>query len=168
MLSAMTWYPLEPCDETFFDTATYSYRYPIELDVPPERVWESLTSDRALADWGLGLRKLEWTSPRPFGVGTTREVVLAGRMLELHERFFRWEEGRRKSFYAHEANRPLLRAFAEDYLVERTPTGSRFTWTIAMEPTARARLLLKASGPLNQLAYRAVPMRAKAYFAKHP
>jgi hypothetical protein len=164
----MTWHPLEPCDETFFDTASYVHSYPVELGVSAERVWESLTSDRALADWGLGRNKLEWTTPRPFGVGTTREVVLPGRSMAVRERFFRWEEGHRKTFYAYEANRPLLTGFAEDYLVEKTTNGSRFTWTIAMEPTAKSRLLFKASDPFNKLAFRALPMRAKAYFAKHP
>jgi hypothetical protein len=162
------WYPLEPCDETFFDTAPFVYRYPVELDVPPERVWESLTSDRALADWGLGLSSLRWTSPRPFGVGTTREVVLPLKAMAVRERFFRWEEGSRKSFHGVEANRPLLRRMAEDYLVEKTESGSRFTWTIAMEPTPRARPLLAVTSPVNALAYRAVPWRAKAYFAKNP
>ena len=168
MLSVMTWTQLEPVDETFFDTATYRYSYPAELSVPPERVWESITSDRALADWGLGLRKLEWTSPRPFGIGTTRTVVLTGGSVEIHECFFRWEEGTRMSFYGVELNRGILRSFAEDYLVEKTPTGSRFTWTIAMTPSEKGKRLLRISAPVNQLTYRAVPMRAKAYFKKHP
>jgi hypothetical protein len=99
-------------------------------------------------------------------VGTTREVVLPLKAMALRERFFRWEEGSRKSFYAVEANRPLLRRMAEDYLVEKTPTGSRFTWTIAMEPVPRAKLLLRLTSPVNSVLYRSVPWRAKAYFAR--
>ena len=163
----MRWYDLEPVDESFFGTATHVHRYPVELPVPPGRVWESLTSDRALAGWGLGLARLEWTSPRPFGVGTTREVVLPLHAMAVKERFFRWDEGHRKSFYGVAANRPLLRSFAEDYLVEEAPQGCRFTWTIAVEPKPRTRLLLQAADPLNALLYRAVPVRAMAYFAKH-
>lgn len=161
------WYPLESCDETFFDTAPHAYRYPVELNVPPERVWESLTSDGSLADWGLGVT-VNWTSPRPFGIGSGRTVALPARAITVQERFFRWDEGTRYSFYVEQANRPLLRRFAEDYLVEKTPTGSRFTWTIAMEPTAKTARLISIANPLNKLLYRAVPMRAKAYFAKHP
>ncbi|TAM84917.1 MAG: SRPBCC family protein [Jatrophihabitans sp.] len=164
----MTWYDLEPVDETFFDTATHVHSYPVDLPVPPERLWESLTSDRALADWGLGLSRLEWTSPRPFGIGTTREVVLPLRAMAVRERFFRWEEGRRTSFYGVATNRPLLRGFAEDYRVEPAPGGCRFTWTIAVQPRPRTRLLLRAADPVNALLYRSVPVRAKAYFAKHP
>ena len=164
----MTWTKLEPVDGTYFDTAPYRHSYPVDLPVPPERVWESLTSDRALADWGLGLRKLEWTSPRPFGVGTTRTVVLTGGSAEIHEEFFRWEEGSRMSFFGVELNRAILHSFAEDYIVEKIPGGSRFTWTIALTPSAKGKRLIQLSDPINRLAYRAVPMRAKAYFAKHP
>ena len=163
----MSWYDLEPVDERFFSTAAHVHSYPVELPVPPERVWESLTSDRALADWGLGLARLEWTSPRPFGVGTTREVVLPLHAMAVKERFFRWDEGHRKSFYGEAANRPLLRSFAADYLVEPTATGRRFTWTIALEPRPSTRALLRAVDPVNALVYKAVPVRAKAYFADH-
>lgn len=46
----------------------------------------------------------------------------------LSERFFRWEEGRRQSFYVLKASSPLYRCFAEDYLVEPTSeTSCRFT-----------------------------------------
>ncbi|MGI8761974.1 MAG: SRPBCC family protein [Jatrophihabitantaceae bacterium] len=162
------WYPLEPCDESFFDSAPYVYRFPVELDVPPERVWQSLTSERSLGAWGLGLRKLEWTSPRPFGVGTTREVVLPANAMAVRERFFRWEDGTRKSFYGTQANRPILARFAEDYLLEKTAAGSRFTWTAALEPAARAAPLLRLAHPLNLLALRSVPLRAKSYFGAHP
>jgi uncharacterized protein YndB with AHSA1/START domain len=167
MLHRMSWHQLLPCEQTYFDTAPYIYRYPVELDVPPERVWAALTSDRSMADWGLGIHSLRWTSARPFGVGTTREVVLPGKVMTVRERFFRWEEGSRKSFYGTEINRPVVDRFAEDYLVEQTARGSRFTWTIAFEPTTRTAPLLRLSNPLNALAFRSVPYRAKAYFAKN-
>jgi hypothetical protein len=163
----MTWYPCEPVDETYFDTTPYRHSYPVDLDVAPERVWQSLTSDRALADWGLGI-SLEWTSPRPFGIGTTRSVVLPLHAVTVHERFFGWDEGHRMSFFVTEANRPLLRSFAEDYLVEPTATGSRFTWTVALTPSDRAKTLVRLSDPITDLVCRSVPRRARAYFAKHP
>ncbi|MDT4936742.1 MAG: hypothetical protein QOG80_413 [Pseudonocardiales bacterium] len=163
----VTWYPLEPADESFLDTAPFVHRYPVDLDVPPERVWESLTSDASMSAWRLPVRTLEWTSPRPFGVGTTRTVELSGGALGIREKYFRWDEGRRMSFYAVECTRTLLRRFAEDYLVEERPGGSRFTWTIALEPTAKAHRLFRVSDPLNALFYRAVPSAAKHYFAHH-
>jgi hypothetical protein len=70
--------------------------------------------------------------------------------LVVNEHFFRWEEGRRKSFYVTEASLPLFRRLAEDYLVEETSPGScRFTWIIATEPSTVGR----PGVPLNTLLF---------------
>lgn len=163
----MAWHSLEPADESFFGTAPHVYRFPVELNVPPERVWESLVSDGSLADWGMGI-KLRWTSPRPFGVGTTREVVMPMNLMTVRERFFLWDEGKRYAFYVESANRPIIRRFAEDYVVEKTDTGSLFTWTIAIEPQPKLRAVVAAGGPLNRLAFGQTARSAKKYFARNP
>src|SRR4051794_10664709 len=138
MLHAMTrWHRLEAVDATTFTAASQLYRFPIKLPVPPARVWESIASDESLAAWGLGVRRLTWTSPRPFAVGTTREVVLPLGSMTVRERFFRWDEGHGYSFYVEEANRPWLRSFAENYVVEPDGDGALLTWTIAIEPRPR-------------------------------
>ena len=160
------WYPLQPVDESFFAAAPQIHRFPVDLEVPPERVWESLVSDRSVADWGLGVQSLTWTTPRPFGVGTRRSVSLPLKAITVHEHFFVWEEGRRYAFYAYEANRPLFQHFAEDYLIEPTPTGSRFTWTIAVQGTAKTGALVRAAAPLNRLLFGQMAAGAKRYFAK--
>ena len=36
----------------------------------------------------------------------------------MRERFFRWEEGSRKSFGVYESTLPLFKRFAGDYIVE--------------------------------------------------
>ena len=163
-----TWHDLEPVDESFFESAPHIYRFPVELDVPPERVWESLTSDRALADWpGLNI-KLSWLSPRPFGLGTKRQVVMPGGLMTVNEHFFIWDEGKRYAFYVETADRGMLRRFAEDYQVEKTATGSRFTWTVAIEAQPKFARLISLGGPVNKLAFSQTPRGAKKYFAKHP
>jgi len=123
----MAWHCLEPADASVFDSATHLFRFPIKLPVPPTRVWESLASDRSLAAWPLGrglYLDLHWTSPRPFGTGTTRQVTLPLRLCTLRESFFRWDEGKGYSFYAEAVNRPGLRRFAEDYVLQTTAAGS--------------------------------------------
>jgi hypothetical protein len=169
MLLDMTrWYALEPADATIFGTASQIYRFPVRLSVPPERVWESLASDRSLADWGLGVKSLTWTTPRPFGVGTTREVVLPMGTMTVREHFFRWDEGKGYSFYVSEANRPGIRTFAENYELEPDGTGSLFTWTIAIEPAKRAARLMNLTRPINKFAFGQTARGAKKYFANHP
>src|SRR5262249_43542464 len=77
------------------------------------------------------------------GVGTTRTVWLTPATID--ERFFRWEPGRRFSFYLTGQSIPLVHALAEDYLLEElTPGKTRFTYTMAIEP----RLALRIGGPV--------------------
>jgi hypothetical protein len=162
------WHALQPADEAFFKAAPHLYRYPVDLCVPPERVWESLQSDESLAAWGMGVKSLRWLSPRPFGEGTMREVVLPLGAMTVREKFFIWDEGKRYSFYVAEANRPFIRRFAEDYLVEARSGGSRFTWTIAIEPEPRYKRVVDLGRPVNRLAFGQVARGAKSYFAKNP
>ncbi|MBS1887836.1 MAG: SRPBCC family protein [Actinobacteria bacterium] len=117
-----------------------------EIGRPAAAVWADLTADDAL-HWCRILQDVRWTSPRPFGVGTTREVKALWGANFLRERYFRWEEGRRHSFHVVESTGPLFKALAEDYLVEpRGEDACRFTWTIAVEPSALGR----AGAPANR------------------
>jgi hypothetical protein len=128
-------FALKPCDASVFETAPTRYTDAMDIPRPASEVWKALVADDALG-WCRMLGGAKWTSPRPFGVGTTRTMHVAFGTLVIDETFFHWEEGRRKSFYVNHANLPLFRYFAEDYLVETTPSGgSRFTWTLAGEST---------------------------------
>jgi hypothetical protein len=153
-------FSLQPVDEGFFDAAPKRYVDAMEIPLPAERVWADLTSDATL-DWCRMLTSVTWTSTRPFGVGTTRTVRVAPGALVIDERYFRWEEGRRKSFYVVKASLPLFRRIAEDYLVEETsPTSCRFTWTIAGEPTPLAR----PGAPVNALLARSLFRDTRRHF----
>ena len=130
------WFANQPVDETFFDSAPTRIAATVDVQRPATEVWADLTSDNPLT-WCRILDRVEWTSDRPFGVGTTRSAHSLRGAMVINERFFRWEEGRRKSFYVIEATGPLFRRFAEDYLVEPvSETSCQFTWTIAWEPRA--------------------------------
>lgn len=141
------WFTCQPVDESFFETAPVRLRAKFDVRLSAAQVWEELTGDDALS-WCRILQDVTWTSPRPFGVGTTRAVnALWGANL-LKERYFLWEEGRRHSFCLLQSTAPLFRSLAEDYLVEPTSEDAcRFTWTIALEPTPAGRL----STPLNRM-----------------
>lgn len=135
-----------PVDETFFDTAPVKLTGTFNIDKPASEVWADLTGDDALS-WCRILEPIEWTSPKPYGVGTTRTVRSLKGLNVFKEEFFRWEDGRRKSFYVAETSGPLFNAFAEDYLVE--PNGDNactFTWTVALDP----KTLAKPGMPVNK------------------
>jgi uncharacterized protein YndB with AHSA1/START domain len=138
----------------------------MQYAAPPERVWESLASDDSLAAWGRSVKQVNWISPRPFGVDTTREVVLPGGASRVRERFIRWDEGRGYSFAVYEASVPVFRHFVEDYVVEADGDGTVFTWTIAIEPKSAFSLPFKVLSPVLKVAFGRTASDGKRYFAK--
>lgn len=135
---------LKPVDETYFQRAPQRFVRTWSIAQPAERVWAELVSEHPL-HWLRGLR-LQWTSPRPFGVGTTRQGRTMG--MTIDEYFFVWEDGRRCAFYVTQMNAPLFDSFAEDYVVE--PDGDdrcRFTWCIAITPSRFGRM----GAPMNKV-----------------
>ncbi len=154
------WFKLKSCDEDFLSSAPQRMVDTIEIAQPADSVWADLTSDGTLS-WCRLLAGVTWTSPRPFGQGTTRTVRTPLGVLVLKEVYFRWEEGRRKSFYVAEATAPLFRTFAEDYLVEETsPSSCRFTWTVAFEAPPAAR----PGNPINRLITRSLFRDTRRHF----
>ena len=135
-----------PTDESFLASAPKTFVETFRIPQPAETVWAEITADNAL-HWCRALGGgVQWTSPRPFGVGTTRRANVLKGLIRLDERFVVWEEGRRKMFVGTQANLPLLKRIAEDYVVEPDGGGAcRFTWTIAVEPSAAG----KPGAPLN-------------------
>jgi len=137
---------LEPVDESYFDLAPQRFSHSWSIAMPADAVWAELVSERPL-HWIRGLR-IRWTSPRPFGVGTTRRAKTLGGLAVGDAYFFVWEEGGRQAFYFTRYNLPVFTSFAEDYVVEPVGTdGCRFTWRIALTPTPFGR------GPLNKLSF---------------
>jgi len=159
------WHPLEPADDEFFTSAPHVFRYQKRFAATPEQVWESLTSDVSIAAWGPTIKEVKWTSPRPFGVGTTRDVVAPGGST-MRERYFRWDEGHSHAFYVYESSLPLLRRFAEDYIVEPDGAETLFTWVVAIEPKDAFRLPVKVLAPLLKAGLGQVPAGGQRYFAK--
>ncbi len=155
---------LEPADANFFDTAPHVFRYQKRFAATPEKVWESLTSDESLAAWSSAISKVTWTTPRPFGVGTTRDVTAPGGSV-MRERFFQWDEGRSKSFYVYESAVPLFKRFAEHYLVEPAGDETLFTWTLAIEPKPAFKLPVKVLAPLLKAGFGKIPADGVKYFA---
>jgi hypothetical protein len=161
------WHALERPDPSTFSDAAAVYRFPARFRATPERVWESLASDESVKAWGLGVRSLQWTSPHPFGIGTTREVVLPLAAITVREEFFRWDEGKGYSFFVTEANRPGLRSFAENYELEADGDGTLFTWTIALEPVSRLAPAMRLFGPVNKAAFGQLVRSGQKYFANN-
>lgn len=141
------WYPLEPTDDEFLLTAPVRTRKVLDVPVSTDTLWAALTADDAVASWSPGVSKVRWVGARPYGVGTIREVTVAG-VATVREKFYRWDEGVRQTFSVVESSRPGFHRFAEDYVVDATPGGSRLTWTVAVEPSHLAQRSGFLGGPL--------------------
>ena len=99
------------------------------INKPAAAVFASFEDGPAWKEW-LGI-DVEWTSEKPFGVGTTRTVIASGQTIE--EKFTIWEEPHRMGFYFERGTLPLA-AFAEDYTL--TPLGEtscELAWSYAYE-----------------------------------
>lgn len=141
---------MDPVDETYFESARYREVLRLRLRAPADEVWTGLTAERPLT-WCRRLTDVHYTSPAPYGVGTTRTAVVGWGALKLHERFFVWDDdARHHSFLVESANLPLFRAFAEDYQVEPEGSGSLFTWTFAFDPRPGAGAVVAAGAPASR------------------
>ena len=139
---------LDAVDLTFFHTAPSVSRQILELAASPDEVWAGLTAKRPLS-WCRMLTRVRFDGEPPYGAGSIRHAEV-GKVMRMQERFFHWDDaGRRFAFHAVSSNVPIFRAFAEDYLVEEIPGGSRFTWTFASAPRQGFGLALKLGAPVN-------------------
>ena len=74
--------------------------------------------------WLDPVKSVTWTSPKPFGVGTTRDITLGPtrRPAVISEEFYLWEDGVVMGFFFASGALPVFDAFAEEWRV--TPTGA--------------------------------------------
>lgn len=74
---------------------------------------------------------VEWTTPEPRGVGTTRTITANNQQVD--ETFLVWERGRRMVFRFDRCTLPL-RAFAEAWAVTDADDGScELAWSVAFD-----------------------------------
>ena len=144
-------FSLDPVDASFFETATFRWTYQIDVAASPDEVWAGLVAYRPLA-WCKMLNG-HYTSPAPYGLGSTRSVTAAG-IIQLDEVFFRWSDAdRHHSFHVLKTNLPILKSFAEDYHVTPIAGGARLTWRFAIEPKRGFHRLMKLSQAVNEYLF---------------
>jgi hypothetical protein len=132
-------------DEHFFHNAPQRYVFERELETTPEKLWEIFEDPHSWTVFGgPGITNVEWTSPKPFGVGTQRTVTFVGGM-QVFEYFSAWEPGKHMSFYFLGATQAVWWAFGEDYQITDLGNGRcLWRWTVAYDP----RGVLRAIHPI--------------------
>lgn len=101
--------------------ASAVHRFPF----PPEMVWNALLDAETWTQW-LPITKVTWTSPKPWGPGTTRTVEIGDQKVD--ETFFAWEEGRRMAFRFERSTLPVSAA-VEEYRVVPVEGGCEMRWS---------------------------------------
>lgn len=129
----------------------------------PEQVFEVFEDAHAWTVWAMPIQNVEWTSPRPFGVGTTRTVSMMGSM-DGYEEFIAWERGKRMAFTFIGCNKYATEKFLEDYRVTDLGDGScRVEWYMAMETRGFSRRMMWMTRPLMRLANRRMFRKFRQY-----
>jgi len=141
----------------FFSSSRHCFVNELELEVSAARLFSSLKRAEDWPLWVDAIAAVEWTTPPPFAVGTTRTVTFTnGKFAD--ELFIAWEENRRMAFCFTGTDMPGTGAFAEDYLIE--PLGEeccRLVWRVAFSPLGIHRWVFRLFGfAINKIFIKAL------------
>lgn len=130
-----TRHPCTPMTIDDYDRMPERFVFTQALACSPTRLFEIFDDAHAWTVWAPGLAHVEWTSPAPYGVGTTRTVTLRGGP-NVYEEFIAWTPGSLMAFTFVAASEPIWKRFGERYRVRETPEGCELEWTVAYEPAS--------------------------------
>ena len=82
--------PLEPAGADLLRRARAHSVAECEYPIAAQRLFALFEEGATWSEFFPVIRKVEWTSPRPFGVGTTRTVTVIGGV-RLDEVFWAWK-----------------------------------------------------------------------------
>lgn len=138
-------YQCERVELDFIDRAPFRFVSTVDLAITPEQLFEVLGDATSWPQWATVITNVEWTSPEPRGVGTTRTVTMRGHIVG-DEEFLAWEPFSHMAFRFNTSTSNAISAFAEDYRVVETAGGCHLTWVMAMKPSGLAGQLGMAMG----------------------
>lgn len=130
--------PLRLTGPVVFAAARHRYRTTVDLDCPPDVLFDVFEDADAWPVWVRAIRSVTWTSELPPREGTTRDVEMVGGVV-VRERFTAYERGRHMQFVFTELPGRALDGAGEDYRV--TDLGDdrcRLDWTMALVPARGA------------------------------
>jgi hypothetical protein len=118
-------------DEQLVNTAKARGIAEREMAVSAEQLYATFEDARTWPQWVPGMREASWTSPKPFGKGTTRTVEMAGG-IRIDELFWAWEPSR-VGFSVAATSMGWVNGFAELYeITPLSPERCELRWTVAV------------------------------------
>ena len=119
-------------DLSFVERAPVVVRAEVSVPASPAEVWPAFADAPAWVRWFTGMQDARYTSPPPYGVGSTRSVRVMG--LVADETILAFDPGKRFAFRVDAANLPMLRALVEVVTLEPDGAGTRVVYRQALEP----------------------------------
>jgi uncharacterized protein YndB with AHSA1/START domain len=159
----MQLHPFEPVTPEFLSNAPVLLATTVVIDAAPEHVFEVLEDGESWPKWVGAITRVDWTSPKPFEVGTTRTVYMQGNQV-ADEEFFLWEQNQRMAFYFLRASFDAFKRFAEDYqLKEVGENQTELTWTFAADPRGIHKVIMTVLRPVMKLYLKKILKDLKKY-----
>ena len=132
-------YRLRSEDVSFVERAPVVVRAEASVPASPEAVWPAFADASAWPSWFTGMQDAHYTSPAPYGVGSTRRVRVMS--VEADETILAFDVGKCFAFRVDSANLPLASALVEIITLEAVGGATRVVYRQALEPKAWMRLL---------------------------
>ncbi|WP_232676061.1 SRPBCC family protein [Nocardioides sp. R-C-SC26] len=148
-----TMYPCERVELDWLDRAPARFSNTVSLAITPAQAWEVLERADTWPRWASVITDVEYTSPQPFGVGTTRVVTMRGGIIG-DEEFLAWDPGAHMAFRFNSSSVKQLGAFLEDYRIVATPSGCDLTWSLGQSLSGASKVMLPVSRPITDLMFR--------------
>lgn len=156
-------HPCKTVNMSFFDEAKNCYKAVVEIDATPEQIFECFENADAWPAWAPPITHVEWTSPKPFGLGTTRTVSMIAGMVG-DEVFIAWDYPKRMAFCFTGCSKDMVESFAEDYEVTPLENGkTRVVWTMAMAVKGSGNFTMPIFAPFMRMGNQWMFNRFKKY-----
>ena len=146
-------HPCRPVGLDYLETAPVRFANTVAVALSPEELFGVLARADTWPRWASVITHVDYTSPEPHGVGTTRTVTMRGGLV-AEETFLAWEPGRRLAFRFDAVSTSALAAFLEVYTIEATPTGCDLTWSLAQELQGPSKVVTPLTRPLTNAVFR--------------
>ena len=137
-----TEYKCIPFELDYYASAPQQFIYERTLECSPDELFDIFEDEHSWPVWGTGIAKVDWTSPKPYQVGTTRTVTFQGGGMEVYETFIAWERGKHMAFCFTGTTQEVWTSFGENYEVKDLGDGRcQLTWTVAYTPCSVFKMI---------------------------
>ena len=149
----------EIVDINFIEREPLQFVNTVDLKAPPDAVFAALRDTDAWLRWFPDMKSAVWDGEP--GAGTDRNVKVGA--MTIKEHFMIWREPYQMAFYVSETSLPFARRMVENYTIEETATGSRFTYAVGMQLRFPLSLVPFAAKPKFEKMFRDATLSFEKY-----